>query len=225
MVSSWSPHNLYLLFCCVLSILALIWLVLIALFCAAIRRNSVSLIKFSFLSHVQVFSCEMLFISRLKRPELFFFPFLFPIYCRSVVHSVVCLVFDGCNQSSSVFFMSPSSRCIDAAMLSSMLESSLPPSFLDTYSLLTSSLGCNALCMVISFLVLWSICLSSLVHFKMGPEYLTRGTAKVFISLIRFLLHSFVLSSFLVFLRYSFLIFPFISTCLVVSASKMPKYL
>ena len=45
--------------------------------------------------------------------------------------------------------------------------------------------------MVISFLVLWSICLSSsLVHFRKGPEYLTRGTAQVFIPLIRFLLES-----------------------------------
>ena len=33
MVSSLSPHNLYLLFCFVLSILALIWLVLMALYC------------------------------------------------------------------------------------------------------------------------------------------------------------------------------------------------
>ena len=42
-VSSISPHNQHLLFCCVLSILALIWLVLMALFCAAIKRDSVSL--------------------------------------------------------------------------------------------------------------------------------------------------------------------------------------
>ena len=56
MVSSLSPHNLHLLFCCILSILALIWLVLIALFCAAIRRDSVSLLKFLFLSHTQLFS-------------------------------------------------------------------------------------------------------------------------------------------------------------------------
>ena len=68
MVSSLSPHNLHLLFCCVLSIFSLIWLVLMALFCAAIRRDSVSLLKFPFLTHVQVLSCEMLFISRLKRP-------------------------------------------------------------------------------------------------------------------------------------------------------------
>ena len=67
MVSSLSLHSLHLLFCCVLSIIALIRLVLTALFCAAIRRDSVSLLKIPFLSHVQVFSCEM-FISRLKRP-------------------------------------------------------------------------------------------------------------------------------------------------------------
>ena len=36
MVSSLSPHNLHLIFCCILSTLALIWLVLMALFCSAI---------------------------------------------------------------------------------------------------------------------------------------------------------------------------------------------
>ena len=59
MVSSLSPHNLHLLFSCILSILILIWLVLMALFCAAIRRDSVSLIKFLFRSNVQIFSCEI----------------------------------------------------------------------------------------------------------------------------------------------------------------------
>ena len=67
-VSPLLPHSLHLLFCCVLSILALIWFVLMALSCAAIRRDSASLLKFPFLSHVQVLSCEILFISRLKRP-------------------------------------------------------------------------------------------------------------------------------------------------------------
>ena len=66
-VSSLSPHSLHLLFCCVLSILALIWLVLMALSCAAIRRDSVSLLRFPFLSQVQVFWCEMLFIRSLIR--------------------------------------------------------------------------------------------------------------------------------------------------------------
>ena len=45
MVSSLSTHSLHLLFCCVLSILALIWLVLMALFCAAVWWDSVSLLK------------------------------------------------------------------------------------------------------------------------------------------------------------------------------------
>ena len=93
-----------------------------------------------------------------------------------------------------------------------MLASPLPPHFLDTCSLSNSSLGGNALCMVISFPVVWSICLSSsLVHFKKGPKYLTRLRAQVFIPLITFLLDSLVSSSFLVLLRYSFLIFFFFS--------------
>ena len=44
MVSSLSPHSLHLLFCCVLSILALISLVLRALSCAAIWRDSVIIV-------------------------------------------------------------------------------------------------------------------------------------------------------------------------------------
>ena len=70
--------------------------------------------------------------------------------------------------------------------------------------------------MVISFLVLWSICLSSsFVHLKNGPEYLIMGTAQVLIHLIRLLLLSLVSRSFLVLLRYSFLTFLFISACLI----------
>ena len=67
-VCSLSPHNLHLLFSCVLFILALTWLVLKVLFCTANWRNSVSLEKFPFLRHNHIFSCEMSLISRLKRP-------------------------------------------------------------------------------------------------------------------------------------------------------------
>ena len=106
-----------------------------------------------------------------------------------------------------------------------MQVSPFPPFFPKTYNLSTSSLGCKALCMVISFLILWSICLSSsLLYFKKGFEYLTWGTALVFIPFIRFLLYSLLSSSFLVLLRYSFFNFSFISTCLMVSASNIPKY-
>ena len=54
-------------------------------------------------------------------------------------------------------------------------ESSSYLLFLDTCCLSMSSLECRALCIVIIFLVLWSICWSCpLVHFKNSPEYLTR---------------------------------------------------
>ena len=109
-----------------------------------------------------------------------------------------------------------------------MLASPLPTSFLDTYSRSTSSLRCYVLCMVISFLVLWSICLSSsLVPLRKGPEYLTRGTAQLFIPLIRFLSESFVSSNFRVLLRYPFWILSFICTCLMVTrfGSSIPSVL
>ena len=73
------------------------------------------------------------------------------------------------NSAPSCFLMWSSNHCIDASTLSSMLANPLPLSFLDTYCMSTSSLWCSALCMVISFLVLWSICLSSSpVHFRKG---------------------------------------------------------
>ena len=128
-----------------------------ALFYAAIRRDSVCLLMFPALSHIQVFLSEMFFISRLKLSELFFFPSLFPSYYHSLVHRVISIVFMAVINPLSCFSMQSSSRCIDASKLSSMLASSIPPSFLDTYSLSTLSHGCNTLCMVISFLVLWSI--------------------------------------------------------------------
>ena len=70
MVSSLSRQSLHFLFCCVLSILALIWLVLMALSCAAIRRYSVSLLGCPFLRQIQVFLGEMLSIPYLLTPPL-----------------------------------------------------------------------------------------------------------------------------------------------------------
>ena len=114
---------------------------------------------------------------------------------------------------SFLFLMQSLSPCIDVSTQSSTLVNPLTPSFLVTYSLSMSSLRCTALCIVVNVLVLWSICLSSsLFHFRNGPENLIRKLPKFFISLIRF---------FLIFLKYSFLIFPFISTCLMVSASQV----
>ena len=120
---------------------------------------------------------------------------------------------------SLLFFVYSSSAWIVASTQSSMLTRPLPPFFLETYSLSVSSLGCSALCIVISFLVLWFICRSSsLVHFRNGPEYLIMVTTQVCIPLKRFVLTK----SFLVLLRYSFFTFLFISLCL--SVSSMPRY-
>ena len=93
-----------------------------------------------FLSHVQIFSCEMLFISRLERSESCFsshFCFLVIIILLSIVLSVSFLMV--VISPPSCFSMLSSSRCIDASILCSVLASPLPPSFLDTYSLSTSS--------------------------------------------------------------------------------------
>ena len=68
-------------------------------------------------------------------------------------------------------------HCIDASTLSWMLVSPLPPSFIDSYSLSLSSLGCSALYIVMSFLFLLCICWSS-------HEYLTKGTAIIIIIII-----------------------------------------
>ena len=114
------------------------------------------------------------------------------------------------------------SRCIDALTLSSMLARPPLPPFLNTYCLSAGSLECKAIWMIIIFLAHWSICLSSSrVHFKNGAEYITRRTAQVFISFIRFLLYSLLFRS----LEILLLVFSLISACFMVSASNISKYL
>ena len=64
--------------------------------------------------------------------------------------------------------------------------------------------------MVISFLVLWSICLSSsLTHFKNGPKYLTMGTPQEFIPFIGSCYIVLFRVAFLFSCRTLFSIFPF----------------
>ena len=66
-----------------------------------------------------------------------------------------------------------------------------------------SSLGCKDLCIVMNFLVLFSIS-SSLLHFRNGLCFISRKKARVFILLIRFILCNLVSSSFLILPRYFF---------------------
>ena len=65
------PHYLHFLFRCILSSLALIWLVLMTLFCAAVRIDTVSLLMFPFLCNINVF-LWVIFVCRLKRPWICF---------------------------------------------------------------------------------------------------------------------------------------------------------
>ena len=92
LVSSLSPHDIHLLFCCVLSILALIWLIIMALFCTAVWWDSVSVVNFPFLSHIHVFLCEMSLVSLLKHPQRCF-RFLFCFLIISVLLVLMLSVF------------------------------------------------------------------------------------------------------------------------------------
>ena len=125
--------------------------------------------NFPYLSHAQVFSCEISLVYHLKY-QLLFFHFLFSGYC-SFLYPCVCAISGRCNQSFFGLFyvvIESSYRCINAFFNVGESSSFF---FLDTYSLSMSSLTCKALCIVMSFLVLWSICFSSsLVHFKNDPE-------------------------------------------------------
>ena len=173
------------------------------LFSAAIRRNSVSLLRFPFLSHFQVFLWEISFVvwSVLR---VFSFPFLFSDYFCFIATRIVSIFSDCCNQSSSalVYVIFESFyRCINTIL--NACESS--STFL-TLSLSTLSLGCMALCIVMNVLffgpfvevLLWSI-------LRMVPSILWDvGTAQIFIPLMRFLLCSLVSSCFLVLQKYSF---------------------
>ena len=145
-----------------------------------------------------------------KQLLFFLFYFLFIIVLYILVLFVLFLV--AVINLSLLFLMYQLSRCINVSTPSSMLESPLPPYFLDTSNL--SSLGFNALCIVMSFIVLWSICLrSTLVHFKNGPEYLTRQITQVFVPFIRVLLYSLVSSSFLFSYITLFIFFSFSFDC------------
>ena len=126
--------------------------------------------------------------------------------------------------SLSLFYLIQSSSShIDASTQSSMLVSLLPPSFLNTYSLSMSSRGFKALCFVFSFLSFGPF-VEVLPSISNGPEYLTRGTAQMFISLMRSLLQSLVSRSFLVRLRYSLLVvFSFIATYLMCPLPVFPS--
>ena len=122
-----------------------------ALFCAAIRSDSVSILRYHFCSHALVISYKILSVCRLKYPHScssHFFSLVFlPLFVLMLVVLLMAIVI-----IFSMFFSMQSFRHrIDASTQASILLNTLHP-FLDTYSLSMSSLVSKALCVVIIFL-------------------------------------------------------------------------
>ena len=79
------------------------------------------------------------------------------------------------------FLMKCSSPRIEGSMISPMLPIPLPLFFRHTEWLDITCLRCKTLCILITFLVLYSICLSSaLVHLRMVPCSLLEGLPRCF---------------------------------------------
>ena len=87
-------------------------IVLIALFWAAIRRDSVSLSRFPFICHVQVFSCEISHVCRLKCLYSCFSSH----FCFLVIFVLFILALSVISFHRQ-FFMYSSSRCVDAILI------------------------------------------------------------------------------------------------------------
>ena len=97
------------------------------LFCA-IRRDSVSLFKFPFRSHVPVFKGKISLVCHSKYLySCFFFPFLFSYYCRSVCPTLsmlllvvvisLYLLFFLCRLRVLVFMHSSNLSCLQVIFL------------------------------------------------------------------------------------------------------------
>ena len=146
--------------------------------------------------------------------QLFFFLFLLSSYFRSIDSHVVSIVSGGCNQFSTVLFyvvFKPLVLIIQCWQILFLL-------FFSTHIVCR-----HHLCDVRPYA-------SSLVFLFSGPlrewsQVSYKKHSPGFIPFRMFLLFSLVLSSFFVLLRNSFLIFSFISICLRMSASDIPKYL
>ena len=106
-------------------------------------------------SGLQVFSCAISSVCRLKSPYICFssnFYFLPFVVYLSVLMLPMLLLAAKLN-ISLIFFMYSSSPCIDVSTQSSVRTTPLPPCFLDKYSLSMSSDECKALWIASSFLV------------------------------------------------------------------------
>ena len=107
-----------------------------ALFCATIKRDSVSLLRFPFLSHVQVILCMISPVCCLKYPCIYFSSPFFSRFC--FVCPYLDIVVTGfCNLAFffllKFFFFLCILKSSWIVSSTSMLVSLLPSSFLDIY--------------------------------------------------------------------------------------------
>ena len=160
-----------------------------ALVCVAVRRDSVSFLRFLFLSYVQVFLCEISLVCRFKCPCSCFSSH----FCSLVILFCWCPCCLYCFWSLLSVFLHSFLCCllVVVSTLSWILASPLPLSFLGIYSLSTSSVEYKALYIVMSFRVLWSVGVLRWSTLRMVSS----------IPLMRFLRCSWVSYSFLVVLR------------------------
>ena len=107
-----------------------------------------------------------------------------------------------------------------------MLVRPLPPSFLITLSLSSSSFEYKALFIAITFLVLLYVYVSEVPtsSVSQGSRLSSQKDRQVFLHLIMFLLQSLVSCGFLVLLRNILPTNSFMSICLIVSSSKIRRY-
>ena len=167
-ISSLLPHNVHLL--CLVCFCFKI--VLMALFFAAIRRDSVSLLRFPFLNHVQVFSCENLLVCRLKCPYscfssnfCFLVIFILLMFVFTVLLLVVVISLPSCFFLCLLVVISMHLRYLNAGEFSS--------SFFSWHSRSTSSLGCKASWVFLFYGPFVEFLLSTIL--RMVPSILRRG--------------------------------------------------
>ena len=174
-----------------------------ALLWAAIRRNSVPLQRFPFLIHVQVFSREISLVCRLKCPSncisshFCFQVIVVLLFVLVLVAAIsISLLFFLCSLRVVLPMYWPYLQCWRFLFLLLFLTH-----IVCLYHLWDVRRYASSWVFLFSWFICWS---SSLVHIKNGPEYLSKGSALVFLPLMWFLKCSFVSSSFIVLLRYPF---------------------
>ena len=131
-----------------------------------------------------------------------------------------------CRSGSSALSILDLSPLTSFSTASRALTRPLPPFARGRYSLSTQAFRWWALCIVISFLVLRSkLSRSSFVQFTIPAEYLSTATAYLLIVSILLLAYRWDLSIRRERATYYFVISFFISLCLMLPASKTPRYL